>query len=1084
MLSAVRWLDANPFYRSFVLEGLFPRTPAELFQQSPLDSDSSDAELAWYSAYLVHYGEKLREYVRRAREVQRHVLLSQFGTARTLVDEIIRQTGFSLWSCEMLLALAEYDGGSKKRQDTLAGLKRHGCEPLALFMFDIASLRVDAAWAPSVFDSAVRDVVKSVKDDDFGAYINIHTRARYRATPRAVLRTLRWEATASLVDLYEAFVAYACSVAANERTTAPSVLQSAVKRLFTVTNDQRLASVLSLVGTPKSDEERPQTLSVTLNSLLARGETPDRIDERAAAGDLDSLDLIARLLARTPTAYQIFPQSGLMLRVITGFAAIMSMHPDSRSMQRVLEKLASDWRALPLAVWIEGILDRELSDNPLASSVSSRLSACCGSPVDPLRVRDVALSALPAMRDSIFHHFGDGPWICDNLAEAADPRRCDAERMLAILAVADDAAGALAATNALSASGGYYKARALRLHVRRLHDRDQQFEAARYIARMWFEDPAAREVLPVEAVASRVLRATQGECAEISRVVTLDLAARHTAEPFSTFRAVALEQFLRAWSVHRPSDLLVLKDSFPQPELIYLLRYVCVEHVFDGTTLFTNSREVIDERLSIVKALMELDAAGAADYQAEAKELLRRIAVRKRRRQLEQSKIYLELDSIRASSAKRVRDHFVRLRTIFQTGLDRLIMLVREGYGVAENDVGRPVAAVMVGVEETLRMIIEAVRDEFVASTDHGLDGYVSLRIRHGTLTNELRAPLEVQHLITTRDEGGSYEENTFWKERLDPQSIVEVDAALADFSGCMNAVISELKKDWLQVKRIPGDGGMFDFVVDDATVRRIREQVDGETQLDEMIAVIVQELFRILETSLSNIRRRIRDDAKVRVMRAFDTLDTRISTLHDPTLIDLRGAISVARTDVQRTFDRVAEWFRVSESAPSEPFTIDEAVSIAIEVLHLSQSLDVMTENAPDVLLRGDRFNAFVDIFIIVFQNIAAHSKFERPSAVVKFESGIDRLRIRVSNPVAKHVPTKVVRKKVSDIQERLTRSLHKADVAREGGTGFYKISNIFSHHLRIATPVLDFGFEESTFFVDMQFPWEVCTHESADRG
>ena len=46
-------------------------------------------------------------------------------------------------------------------------------------------------------------------------------------------------------------------------------------------------------------------------------------------------------------------------------------------------------------------------------------------------------------------------------------------------------------------------------------------------------------------------------------------------------------------------------------------------------------------------------------------------------------------------------------------------------------------------VDDLFRKIIESARDIFVKHEHHGLDVYLSTKIRHGTISNHLRKPLE-----------------------------------------------------------------------------------------------------------------------------------------------------------------------------------------------------------------------------------------------------------------------------------------------------------------------------------------------------
>jgi hypothetical protein len=71
-------------------------------------------------------------------------------------------------------------------------------------------------------------------------------------------------------------------------------------------------------------------------------------------------------------------------------------------------------------------------------------------------------------------------------------------------------------------------------------------------------------------------------------------------------------------------------------------------------------------------------------------------------------------------------------------------------------------------MDDLFQAMIINLRDEFISSAEHGLDGYLSVRIRHGTLVSQLRSPLEAANLITKKhSETGAYYSNEHWKKKL-----------------------------------------------------------------------------------------------------------------------------------------------------------------------------------------------------------------------------------------------------------------------------------------------------------------------------
>lgn len=54
--------------------------------------------------------------------------------------------------------------------------------------------------------------------------------------------------------------------------------------------------------------------------------------------------------------------------------------------------------------------------------------------------------------------------------------------------------------------------------------------------------------------------------------------------------------------------------------------------------------------------------------------------------------------------------------------------------------------------DRVLRKLINNIRDAFVSSNEYGLDGYLSLNIRHGAISDALRTPLSKHGLLAIYD--------------------------------------------------------------------------------------------------------------------------------------------------------------------------------------------------------------------------------------------------------------------------------------------------------------------------------------------
>src|SRR5262249_29268754 len=149
-----------------------------------------------------------------------------------------------------------------------------------------------------------------------------------------------------------------------------------------------------------------------------------------------------------------------------------------------------------------------------------------------------------------------------------------------------------------------------------------------------------------------------------------------------------------------------------------------------------------------------------------------RSIIRKGIRQIDVSKIYVDEQGIRTVGQTILKESFARYKEMAAlSSIETLIMLNPAGfhllYHVDEKGklVGTPISKAELttaaeGTNGNVKVVTKAqfalfkelfldVRDRFISSGEHGLDAYLSIRIRHGVLQNQIRSPFEAFHLIS-----------------------------------------------------------------------------------------------------------------------------------------------------------------------------------------------------------------------------------------------------------------------------------------------------------------------------------------------
>jgi hypothetical protein len=215
---------------------------------------------------------------------------------------------------------------------------------------------------------------------------------------------------------------------------------------------------------------------------------------------------------------------------------------------------------------------------------------------------------------------------------------------------------------------------------------------------------------------------------------------------------VAYDLFLKAEKVFRPTELFNNTSRFAQQKLFFFLRNICVPEVMDWSYKFKGSADLEGERIAVCQFLREHDSVNSTTYSEEISRITLNALIREAIYQADTSKVFVDTAGIARSLDKGFRDIFERFTVMSRLTNDQ----VRQLSTVLERIYGDHLVAVNLssGALSLFRTIFEEVRTRFISGNEYGLDAYLSVRIRHGAFSGEVRGLFESFNLITRRSEG------------------------------------------------------------------------------------------------------------------------------------------------------------------------------------------------------------------------------------------------------------------------------------------------------------------------------------------
>jgi len=1062
-----------------------------------LEAVSFERELLWAAAVFTHYAPILNRFVDLKAQLERNLLAGKWNVCQELLLRIEDEFGFSFWFLDIKIALLQSSSGLEAQKAFSARTKSLRPEgDLIPFLAAYISWRNEDTTNPFVFRQTVRDRLSEwTLAEPFRVYLALKLTGECTVDERTFSELLRHEASYSLIDYYESFVRLAMlflSEQVGKRELTPFV--SPLVSLTRVISDFRLSKMLSL----------------TSEESLARcgGRRSLEYQERLVTGDYEGLlNLLATALVTDPgdgylwclnaiaeveSNRSVLSSEGLGQRLVRVLRAIIEKRGEFTESVWDGARLMLNYRSFPFAGQFEAFFGSELSSMPKPMP-AIQLAAFLSSPY----VEAHALRFLPSPLQVCYANFlttfyGNHSvvalerWRAQNTTGTAYPPEGTDRSLLYEIRIEHAAASgqheeALRLARQLAErSGQRYTRIAKRWIAECLLRTGSTEEAIEYVCSTYLSDPHMLSMLPVKECAFILDKKRRSVLAgRLSTPIMLDLYTRKHDFKYASERNYAYEDFLLAHGLEKPSQLRTQSQNFDQSMLLYYLRLICVPEVMQDSTAFDSSRELDEERLAVCAILADIDPDNLEEYEQEIRDITRQLVIRRGVRAVEQSKLFVDMSAIRRWADKNLKESFARYQALRSIGLDA------GGAGIdnAVRDLlaGTPISEeyLHLPANETSQLLVDML-SRFLAQClthpEHGLDCYLSMRIRHGALAGQLRAPLEQEKIISQREGPlDEYKPNEFWIPKLishlDVYVVQKIDTRLRRFSAEFDSFVDRFASEYIQVRSADKQEGIFHLPLTVLLVRFVAAEISAKTTFEGFLDICSNLFWEMLDACLHDAHQLIDRKLRPELTHLFESLRSDLNNLDEPYAIsELDAAILNAQTRTQQKLEQVKDWFQVAKTLADRTFTFEEIVDIGLECVtnvhpgfRPRLTLNVSSE---DSSLRFKQLSLFSDIFFIVFDNIRKHSGMASPKVTVSAAVKSDRLEIEIINKLSPAAVTPEREARVAQIREAIGQDGYLRAVRSEGGTGLKKLRNIL-RQASDPTRRPEFGFSDDTFFI-----------------
>ena len=1101
----VAWLPTVRHDGRGVFQGHYPTQVGELRRQSILQPVGLDREATWARLIFTQQATRLEAFLRTVREYEQEIALGHNDRAMSVLDTIERDFGASLWVIENRIALLQLVEGLDKQKAYLSLIRGQSKSNLVSFIAFYISSRNEEAITPARFAARLIEQLKPWKiEHDLLAYLRFRVANEDPLDDAAAAAILRHETTSAIVDQYDSFVRVAQAVALHGTEGAQRRFLVELRKLDSILHDIRIKKVLFLLGAPGEWPTIFSARDLAPISAVARGDFEELSRAATRARLADPTDSSVWFLEAQAAAERGLPpesdDGSLRARVTAAAYSIITRAPDSHEATVTLSRLALNFTLLSFTKEIGLFLDQHVSSDPIPNRVPV-LCAFLHSPCLELAALRYLQSPEQQKQyvDTLCDVYGAPPaLLAEILRSGLDPSPwgLNARSVLSSTTMAEIETERLLSLRAYPEA--LHRARDLRLAdsaiARRRGARYEAFcliksgrtdEAIDLVVRLYLGDSGIIPLLPIRECGESLDKAARKRlAAKLSTSIVLDLYSRYIDDRLDNIRAYAYEDFLIANGMERPAQLAGRAGDYDADELIYYLRHLCVPAIMQVSSVFRGTKDVEEERLQIASLLAKIDPISIETYETEIREIKRNQLIERGVRHVEQTKIFADFAAIRKWAERELRDSFSRYQALLRAGVGGEEAAFTKAIQDALGGAPIPQEFLELPKNEAIDLLISMVYTLFLECTinpEYGLDCYLSMRIRHGTLSGQLRSPLERERIITQRNELREYAPNEYWIQRLthlDWQVRKRIDDRLQKFSAAYDAFIDRIANELVQIRSNDKKHGVFQTVDDSAGyrlvgIRSVRFRIfvgdiKPSSTFEEFLELCFSLFWESVEPCLTEFRALIDSVLKPEVNALFTQLEGDLPDISAfASTADLDRAVRTAQTGAQQALDRVKEWFRPPQPTAVPDFSFEELVDIGLQcvrAIHADFDPILVQEVPPLPAIKGLVF--FSDIFFIVFDNIRRHSGISpHPRVMIEVDRLENRLSILIHSEVAPSARTDNAEGKVARIRQSIVEGDYQRAVRLEGGTGLIKLRRI------IGTLPLDFGFTgEDEFFVKFE--------------
>ena len=564
--------------------------------------------------------------------------------------------------------------------------------------------------------------------------------------------------------------------------------------------------------------------------------------------------------------------------------------------------------------------------------------------------------------------------------------------------------------------------------------------------------------------------------------ICLYLYGKYHDDTFNNTLKVAFERYLLGRGVSNFRLIEKVECSLDVNIVYFFLENIFVPNVMKGPLLFRKTDEIENTRVEICQYLLEKQAGNKESLEQELKERSKNLVLKDVKNHIDNNKIYVDIDYIKSkvqNDCRNIYDNYLDIirksGKSYDTDIENLINTIKENEEESLKDV-HPYLLIrsfhsqnknLSEHSKLLHTIIRKVRDEFTKGVK-GLSGYLSTRIKHGTLEKHLLKSFTesepgVINFFNLIKPSESDEYKFLWADRFsvdNPIKAEKLDKVIKSFSEDFDKVLfNEVIDDWLQVTQYDldfmqlkkqNDIPIFNYSITNLTLFEIEKKVTTSTSFEELWDIIIEWLWIVTDHVLSDAQSRFNGELCDKFKKLYSKLNEAIYEIkfdNDNLSKELKTEVARSQQKLLSHVRESSKWFSRHTQDIRKPIEMETIV----DIVTTSLGIKVIANIDSSLLIEGKFVNYYIDILYNLLSNSIKYSDLSQENIEINLSCSKcgNSINLSVKNSCSYNYNFERDNLRLKEYENIYESEKTLDKLINQGNTGYFKIQKIIIEDL-----------------------------------